>query len=116
VFDKLVRIARRLFYRATTSRGSLDGAALASPTGAERLVRTYMDAVSNYVPLGYDGSITVLWPEREADLESAEEALAGWRRISPDADLETVPGDHVTAITVHAKVFAQRMAARLAPP
>ena len=115
VLDKLGRSARWLFNRAKDLRGGPDDAARAS-SRTERLIRTYMDAVSDYIPLGYDGSLTVLWPERETDLESAEEALAGWRRISPRAELETVPGDHVTAVTVHAEAFAQRLAARLAGP
>ncbi|MGQ0383438.1 MAG: AMP-binding protein [Gammaproteobacteria bacterium] len=87
-----------------------------APSATELLAQTYMSAASNYIPLGYDGPLAVLWPEREADLESADEALAGWRRIAPAAELEIVPGDHLAAVTVHAKVFAERVAARLAGP
>ena len=84
------------------------------PTNRETLIPTFMDAAVDYVPLRYPGSIVVFWPEQ--DQESGNEALAWWRRVSPNAELETVPGDHLTAITVHAKEFARHLAERLAEP
>jgi len=39
--------------------------------------------------------------------------LRWWRRISPRVEVETIPGDHLTSITVHGQAFARRVAARL---
>jgi hypothetical protein len=73
-----------------------------------------MDAVADYIPMPYDGNITLLWPEQEAELESAADALFWWRRVSPHTVLDVVPGDHLTALTVHASAFAQRLQTWLA--
>jgi hypothetical protein len=71
-----------------------------------------MGAADQYVPLPYPGKVVVLWPAEEP--QPAAEALRDWRRISPRAEVETIPGDHLTAITVHARELAQRLAAHLA--
>ena len=109
VVSKLWRVPgalARLLPRASSSNGV---AVQATPLNS-----IYMDAVAEYVPPRFGGRVTVLWPEVETALESPEEALAGWRRIAGSAELEIVPGDHVTAVTVHVSAFAQRLSARLA--
>ena len=53
----------------------------------------------------------VFWPDEEP--EPASDALRWWRRISPRAEIETIPGDHLTSITVHGQTFGRRLAARL---
>jgi surfactin synthase thioesterase subunit len=70
-----------------------------------------MDAAANYVPLPYPGPIVVFWPEE--DPESVHDVLKWWKKVSPHAELETVPGNHLAGVTVYAKVFARRLAARL---
>jgi hypothetical protein len=82
-----------------------------APDDRDGLIRTYMGAAADYVPLPYDGRIVVFWPVD--DPEPASDALKWWRRISPRAEVETIPGDHLTAVTLPGLSFARRRAARL---
>jgi amino acid adenylation domain-containing protein len=113
VAEKLARLARELpMAAAAVVRRVAPGQP--APQRAAPLNEIYMKAVCDYIPPPYAGRVSVLWPAVEAGLESADEALVGWRRIAPSAKLEVVPGDHLTAVTVHAKGFASRLSAMLA--
>jgi thioesterase domain-containing protein len=83
----------------------------APPDDRDRLIATFTDAADDYVPLPYPGKVVLFWPAEEP--EPATDTLRWWRRISPRAEVETIPGDHLTAITVHGQAFARRLAARL---
>jgi thioesterase domain-containing protein len=82
-----------------------------APDDRAALIGTFSDAAADYVPLPYDGKVVVFWPVE--DPEPAGDALKSWRRISPRAEVETIPGDHLTSITVHGQTFGRRLAARL---
>jgi len=86
-------------------------AAASAPEERDALIATFGGAAADYVPLPYDGRIVVFWPVE--DPEPAVEALKWWRRVSPRAELETIPGDHLTSVTVHGQTFGRRLAARL---
>jgi amino acid adenylation domain-containing protein len=78
----------------------------------DALIAAYGTATADYLPRRYQGRIDLLWPA--ADAESSADALASWQAVSADVRLEIVPGDHLTAITVHAPAFARCLARRLA--
>jgi hypothetical protein len=114
LLSKVSRLLRPRWRNDRQASGGSLQAGMGRPTLAD-LTQTYMDAVADYIPMAYDGTVTLLWPEREAELESAAEALVWWRRVSPHTVLDVVPGDHLTALTVHAPAFAQRLQKWLAP-
>jgi len=82
-----------------------------APDDRDTLIDTFVAAAADYVPLPYDGNVVVFWPVEDA--ESATEALKWWRRISRQSELETIPGDHLTSITVHGETLGRRLATRL---
>jgi hypothetical protein len=82
-----------------------------APDDRDALIRTFTGAADDYVPLPYEGTVVVFWPFE--DPEPTSDVLKWWRRISPRAEIETIPGDHLTSITVHGQSFGRRLAARL---
>jgi amino acid adenylation domain-containing protein len=84
-----------------------------APDDRDALIGTFSEAAADYVPLPYDGKVVVFWPD--GDPEPAADALKWWRRVAPRAEVETIPGDHLTSITVHGQNFGRRLAARLGP-
>jgi thioesterase domain-containing protein len=107
VAGKLTRLVRRP--AAETGRSRPEPSA--PPDDRDRLIATFTAAAADYVPLPYPGKVVLFWPVEER--EPAADTLRWWRRISPRAEVETIPGDHLTAITVHGQNFARRLAARL---
>jgi hypothetical protein len=81
---------------------------------AERvsLRATFLRAEAGYVPLPYPGSVLVLW--HEADQDPLDQVMRWWRKVSPQAKIEITPGDHLTALTLHAKILAKHIATDLA--
>ena len=106
VAGKVARLLRRPPDEAAPPRS-----APSAPSDRDTLIATFSDAAADYVPLAYPGSVVLFWPAEEP--ESAAETLRWWRRISPRTEVETIPGDHLTSITVHGQAFARRVAARL---
>jgi len=58
--------------------------------------------------IGTPVALPVLWPAEEA--APAADALRAWRLVSPRVEIETIPGDHLSAITAHADALAERLA------
>ncbi len=102
---------RRLVRRPPPATGRQGPGPTAAPDDRDTLIDTFTAAAAEYVPLPYPGKVVVFWPTEEA--EPAPAALRWWRRVSPRAELETIPGDHLTCITVHGQAFARRLAERL---
>jgi amino acid adenylation domain-containing protein len=88
-----------------------NGAPASPPDDRDTLISAFGDAAADYVPLPYDGNVVVFW--HIEDPEPAADALRWWRRVSPRAEVETIPGDHLTSITVHGHTFGRRLAERL---
>ena len=107
VAAKLLRLVRR----PEDEAGRQGPEPAAAPDDRDSLIATFMDAADDYVPLPYPGKVVLFWPAEEP--EPAADALRWWRRISPHAEVETIPGDHLTSITVHGQVLARRLAERL---
>jgi len=106
VVGKVARLVRRRPDEAAPPRP-----AQSTPSDRDTLIATFTDAAADYVPLPYPGNVVLFWPAEEP--EPAAEILRWWRRISPRTEVETIPGDHLTSITVHGQAFARRLAARL---
>jgi amino acid adenylation domain-containing protein len=119
VAGKVVRMTR-LFEGSRRAGTRRAGAALGTrqptpPTSAAdraALVAAFGTAAADYVPRRYGGRIDLVWPEEDA--ESPVDAATAWRAVSPDVRLDVVRGNHLTAITIHAREFAQCLARRLA--
>jgi amino acid adenylation domain-containing protein len=111
VGGKLIRLVRRPADGAERPRPEPPAAPPVAPDDRDTLIGTFTDAADDYVPLPYRGKVVLFWPAEEP--ESAADILRWWRRISPRAEVETIPGDHLTSVTVHGQAFARRLAARL---
>ena len=70
-------------------------------------VEAYRSIVRAYVPGRYHGRVTVLVPERRR----RERPDLWWSAIARDVDVRIVPGDHLTALTVHVAALAARIGA-----
>ena len=109
VLDKLAKLARLV---ATRRRPEASLPVAKPVTRRDVLIDTFMTAADDYVPLSYAGPLTVLWPAQEP--EPAADALRAWRRVSPRAEIEVIPGDHLSSVTAHAAALATILARRLA--
>lgn len=76
-----------------------------------RIWEAYFRAVEYYVPRWYPGRIAVLQPEET--LRHAEDPSRGWRRLAATVRVDVLPGNHITAITRHLAVVAERLEAAL---
>jgi len=101
----------RLVHRPAAAAGGRGPTRTSAPDDRDTMIDTFMEAAGEYVPLPYPGKVVVFWPAEEP--EPVADALRWWRRVSPRAEIETIPGDHLTSITVHAQSFARRLAERL---
>ncbi len=104
---KLLRLVRR----PAADAGRRGPTRTSAPDDRGTLINTFMQASAEYVPLPYPGKVVVFWPAEES--EPPADALRWWRRVSPRAEIETIPGDHLTSVTVHGQDFARRLAERL---
>jgi amino acid adenylation domain-containing protein len=70
-------------------------------------VRAWHRAAVAYVPAPYHRELTLLWPRH--DRVGPDEAVQRWRRIGVRADVEIVPGDHLTSVTTHVGELGERL-------
>ena len=103
LFQKLVKLVRVPLGAVTASR---DGETLPGDLAAH-----YTRASSEFIPPRFEGRVAILWPDQEA--MPADHALREWRRALPGATIAVVPGDHLSALTVHVGEFAARMRSML---
>jgi thioesterase domain-containing protein len=77
-----------------------------------RVFKTNVGAFRRYRPAPYPGPVTFFRPEilLEPDAAPADPTL-GWGALSPrPVDVETVPGDHISALAEpHARTLAERL-------
>jgi amino acid adenylation domain-containing protein len=72
----------------------------------------YNRLMQGYVPRRYKGRITLFWPE--GVIRYPDDPTMGWGRVtSGGVDLYPIPGRHLTCITRHADVLAERLNACL---
>jgi len=105
-------------------RGTSFGAAGATLEPLHRLLRVFktnVRAFRRYRPRPYPGPITLFRVAaaagEPADAAALEPTL-GWGALSPrPVEIETVPGDHISALAEpHVRVLAERLAARIGDP
>jgi thioesterase domain-containing protein len=101
------------------------GAAGASLEQLRRLLRVFktnVRAFRRYRPRPYPGPITLFRVAAAAgepeDAAAAAEPTLGWGALSTrPVEIETVPGDHISALAEpHVRVLAERLAARIGGP
>ena len=109
VLEKFAKLPRLVAARRWPAPDPLADAPL---TERDALIATFMTAADDYVPLPYPGPLTVFWPAQEP--EPAADALRAWRRVSPRAEIEIIPGDHLSSVTAHAEALAAILGRRLA--
>jgi thioesterase domain-containing protein/acyl carrier protein len=83
--------------------------AAADPQGPLDVNKTHLQALLGYVAARYDGPITVV---RAADTRDPRPDL-GWRAVTDELTVYTVPGDHVTCVAQHVADLGGRLAACL---
>jgi amino acid adenylation domain-containing protein len=87
-----------------TAAAQLDPTAL--PDGVDR---AYRRAIIAYTPGRYAGTVTVV---RAIDGDDHRPDL-GWGAVARTVEIHEIPGDHLTCLTKHTAVLAERLAACL---
>ena len=67
--------------------------------------RLYHSAFRRYAPAPYAGRAVLLRGEEEPAYRPDQ----GWSRILPRLQVEVIPGNHLTSITRHVDVLANRL-------
>jgi amino acid adenylation domain-containing protein len=86
--------------------------------GIQRVIRwditaKYDTIMDGYVPRRYGGRISLFWPE-EAEPECGDDPTMGWRKVAGGGvELYKIAGKHLTCITRHVDVLADRLNACL---
>ncbi len=104
------RLMRERLRRVRERKSAPRGEGAAAPAGRDPM-GAYLYAVAGHRPGAYDGPLTLLIAREHAS--PADETLAAWRAASPRAQLEAVPGDHITCVTAHVAELAAAVASRL---
>ncbi|HVF90389.1 MAG TPA: amino acid adenylation domain-containing protein [Blastocatellia bacterium] len=73
-----------------------------------KITDTYNRMMETYMPGEYGGRVTLFWPD-EADPEPAGDPSMGWGRVAREVEVYPIAGKHLTCITRHADVLADRL-------
>jgi thioesterase domain-containing protein len=65
-----------------------------------------------YVPRRYSGRVVLFQPENKGH-SGEKSAVAEWRRIVSDLELQAVPGDHLSCVSTHGRTLARLLKSRL---
>jgi hypothetical protein len=65
-----------------------------------------------YVPRRFDGRVTLCWPAEAPGPESGPSAT--WQPLVREVEVVSVPGNHQTALTVHADALGETIRRALA--
>jgi len=109
-----VRFALR---KARSSFGSGGDALPAPGSGLEQsaenssdkqdILATFQWVLSNYVPPGYDGPVTIFLTEEQEAF--APFLRRKWQKAAPRAEINRLAGSHLGSITTNVKVLAKKM-------
>jgi hypothetical protein len=108
----LVDQIARLGTRSSDPAVDLDPGPRTARGPRERIIHLYHQLDDEWIPEPYPGAITLIWPEQ--DLQSAEAAARLWRRLVPEVELCTVPGDYDDFATRSVRQLADAIAVSLA--
>ncbi|MFY9824624.1 MAG: thioesterase domain-containing protein [Thermoanaerobaculia bacterium] len=80
-----------------------------------RVFKTNVRAFRSYRPGAYPGRITLFRPAADLDDPAAiADPTIGWGALSPHVEIETVPGDHISALAEpHVRTLAARLRTRI---
>lgn len=73
-----------------------------------RLAKVYTRMIEQYIPGRYEGRVT-LFTSAEGPAKLSSEPTLGWGRVAKEVKVIRVPGNHLSCITEHVKVLAQRL-------
>ena len=110
----LARLTRRLSRPAGSNPGlgpAEAGPLLIDPSGS---LAAYGQLLRQYRPRRYRGAVSVFW----ALEEPAEPGCDPWRlwpAVARVAEIVSIPGGHLTCLTIHGRELAAAMRARLGP-
>ncbi|HEY3323603.1 MAG TPA: amino acid adenylation domain-containing protein [Planctomycetota bacterium] len=109
------RLARRVLRRRRVSPETSAAPPLHSNVDQMKaMFEAYHWALSGYRPPAYDGNVCAFWSE-EARRETRAPQRA-WQTLAPNLQAHLVPGEHLTVITRHVSILAQRIKEALAGP
>ncbi len=66
----------------------------------------FLRSLSTYIARPYSGRVALYWPSESG---SSAEASRDWRQLVPHIEVQSVPGDHVSCVAIHAEVLGDRM-------
>lgn len=72
------------------------------------MIDTYDRIVANYIPRTYPGRVTVI-ASMEGPASRSSDPTLGWGRVAAEVKVLSVPGDHLTCITKHVDIVAERL-------
>ncbi len=73
-----------------------------------RIGRAYRRIVEQYIPGRYAGRVTLISSLEGAASQSSDPTL-GWRKVAADVNVVSVPGNHLTCLTEHMDIVAERL-------
>jgi thioesterase domain-containing protein/acyl carrier protein len=66
----------------------------------------YRHAITRYIPRPYPGPVALITREHA---ESEEDPTLAWKSLAADLAVYRLPGDHLSAVTSHCHILAQRL-------
>ncbi len=110
LFKKLSRKINLVVSRFKFRSGSSQGC---TPEKLQQLkTKLFYMAINGYTPRSYSGQVKLLrvsgvpegLPKKYID-----DLTMGWREVAPKVDVHLLPGDHLTCVTTHVKVVAEKL-------
>ncbi len=80
----------------------------AEDTRHQKIMDTYVKAMTSYVPRQYSGRVTLFWPD-ESPFAPSDDPTWGWRVVAAETEVHAVKGGHLTCITKHAAEMAETL-------
>jgi thioesterase domain-containing protein/acyl carrier protein len=108
---------RRQAALVRVAKSSFSAVAFRLPAAGRRPIRTARDPAlrrleDGFVPRRFDGRVTLYWPAEAPGPESGPSAA--WRPLAREIEVVPVPGNHQTALTVHADSLGETIRRALA--
>jgi thioesterase domain-containing protein len=72
------------------------------------LMEAYEPVIDAYVPRRYRGHLTLI-ASLEGPASLTDDPTLGWSRVARELRVASVPGDHLTCVTTHVGILAERL-------
>jgi thioesterase domain-containing protein len=108
---------RRQAALVRVAKSSFSAVAFRLPGAGRRPIRTARDPAllrleDGFVPRRFDGRVSLYWPAEAPGPEAGPSAA--WRPLAREVEVVSVPGNHQTALTVHASSLGETIRRALA--